>query len=82
MTACVKAVATDGGMVLMLDPTVSDLSQCAYTVEDGSSTAWRELGSLSLQNAVDITFSIVLLWAGAFAFKLVRRALDIGDEKE
>jgi len=82
MTVCAKLISTADGMVVALDPTHTDLSTCAYVLEDGSSTAWRELGNLSLENASQISMLVAALWALAFGLRQVRRVLDAADEKE
>lgn len=82
MAACAKAVQLpDGTLVLALDPVAQDLSTCAYVVEDGASNAWRELGSMSLDNAQHIGMSVGILWAGAYAVRIVIRALSLNDNE-
>ena len=52
MAVCARAIQQpDGTLLLALDPTAQDLSTCPYVVEDGATTAWRELGNLSIENA-------------------------------
>lgn len=76
MTVCARAIQQpDGTLLLALDPTNTNLSTCAYVVEDGSSTAWRELGNLSLNDAQTIGFCVGLLWVGAWAFKTIGRVI-------
>lgn len=77
MAACARAVQQpDGTLLLALDPTATDLSTCPYVVQDGASTAWQELGNLSIENAHVVGMSLGLLWAGAFTFRLLARAID------
>lgn len=83
MAVCARAVAgPDGALLLALDPTRTDLSTCAYVVEDGASNAWRELGSMSLQNASDISLAVGLVWAVAWGIKTIGRTLRTVEEKE
>lgn len=82
MAVCARAIDQNGVLLLALDPTATDLTTCPYVVEDGSSTAWRELGNLSIENAADISVVIAGLWTVAFIFKTLRRTLAVGDEKE
>lgn len=82
MPVCARAVQQpDGTLLLALDPTNTNLSTCAYVVEDGASNAWRELGSLSLQDAQTVGFSVGLFWVGAWAFKTIGRAIPSYDSE-
>lgn len=83
MTTCVKAVKEVAGnnYVLSLDLTQTDISQCTYTMEDGSSTAWRELGNMSIANATQISVSVAVVWAIAFGFKAIRKSLYSDDSQ-
>lgn len=82
MAACARAVQLpDGTLVLALDPVAQDLSTCPYLVEDGASNAWRELGSMSLDNAQQIGMAVGLLWAGAYAIRIIIRALSLNDSE-
>ena len=77
MAVCARAIAQpDGTLLLALDPTVQDLSTCAYVVQDGATSAWQELGNLSIGNAHVIGLSVGLLWAGAYTIRLLARAID------
>jgi len=77
MSVCARAIQqADGTLLLALDPTVKDLSTCAYTVEDGASNAWRELGNMSTENAIAISTAVGVLWAGAFTFRLLIQAVN------
>lgn len=76
MAVCARAVQqSDGTLVLALDPTAKDLSTCPYVVQDGATTAWQELGSMSIENAHAIGLSVGLVWATAFTFRLLARAI-------
>lgn len=81
MPVCARAVQQpDGTLLLALDPTAPDLSACPYVVEDGASNAWRELGNMSIQDAELIGASVAVVWAIAWGFRAIRKAvLDHGD---
>jgi hypothetical protein len=69
---CVKAVQqADGTTLLALDTTNTNLSTCAYQVEDGSSNAWRELGSMTSSDAQVVAIAIGGFWAIAWVFKQI-----------
>lgn len=83
MTACAKAVQqADGTLLLALDPTNKDLSTCAYTVDDGASTAWQQLGGMSVSDAQTVGLSVGVLWATAWAFKAIARVVTSGVNPE
>lgn len=76
MPVCARAVQQpDGTLVLALDPTVQDLSTCAYVVDDGASNAWRELGNMSIQDAETIGIGVSIVWAIAWGFRAIRTAV-------
>lgn len=76
MPVCARAIQQpDGTLLLALDPTNQNLSTCQYLVEDGASNAWRELGNLSLQNAQEISVAVGLLWAMAWGFRTIGKAI-------
>lgn len=76
MASCARAVQQpDGTLLLALDPTATDLSTCPYVVQDGAANAWQELGNLSIENAHVIGLSVGLVWATAFIFRLLARAI-------
>ena len=76
MPVCARAVQQpDGALYLALDPTTQDLSTCAYLVDDGASNAWRELGNMSIENAQVIGTAVMLVWAVAWGFKAIARAI-------
>jgi predicted esterase YcpF (UPF0227 family) len=83
VAVCARAVLQpDGSFYLALDPTVTDLSTCAYVVEDGASNAWRELGNLSLENSQVIGVSVGLVWAVAWGFKMIIRSINLNPESD
>lgn len=76
MPVCAHAIQQpDGVLLLALDPTAQDLSKCQYMVEDGSSNAWRELGNMSIQDAELIGGSVAVVWAIAWGFRAIRKAV-------
>lgn len=81
MTVCVAAVqqVSGGAYVLQLAPAQTDISQCAYTIEDGSSTAWRELGNMSMANAQQVGVAVIVVWAIAWGFKQIARTIKTTD---
>lgn len=76
MSACVEAVAQAGGAyALHLAPAQTDLSRCAYIIADGSSTAWQELGNMSIENASQIGAAVGVVWAIAWGFRFIARTI-------
>lgn len=76
MAICARAIQqSDGTLLLALDPTAKDLSTCPYVVQDGASNAWQELGNMSIENAHAVGLGLGLLWAGAYSFRLLARAI-------
>lgn len=83
MAVCAKAVQqADGSYLLALDPSRADLSTCAYVVDDGASNAWRELGNMSIDNAITISSAIGVLWAIAFSFRLIISSVSTFESPE
>lgn len=77
MAVCARAVQqADGTLLLALDPTAEDLSTCPYVVDDGASNAWRELGNMSIENAQVIGVSVGAVWAVAYSFRLLIKAVS------
>lgn len=82
MAVCARAVEqADGTLVLALDPTAQDLSTCPYVVQDGATNAWQELGNLSIENAHVIGLSLGAVWAVAFTFRVLIRALSLNQNE-
>lgn len=77
MPVCVAAHSSGGQLFLTLDPARTDLSTCAYLIEDGASNAWRELGNMSTENAIQIGMAVGLVWAGAWGIKQLVRTIRI-----
>lgn len=84
MAVCARAVQQpDGSFLLGLDPAVTDLTTCAYVVETGSATGWRELGNMSIDNATEIGSYVGVVWAIAWGFRAVAKSLSLqGPENE
>jgi hypothetical protein len=82
MTVCARAIQQpDGTLVLALDPATQDLSTCPYVVDDGASNAWRELGNMSIENATVIGMAVGGVWAVAWGFKALIKAVSIYDSE-
>jgi hypothetical protein len=80
MPVCARAIQQpDGSLLLGLDPTNPDLSTCPYVVDDGATNAWRELGNMSIENATTIGTAVGLVWAVAWGFKALIKAVSIYD---
>lgn len=84
MAVCARAVLLpDGTYSLALDPAVTDLTTCAYVVETGSASGWRELGNMSIENAQVIGAYVGLVWAIAWGCRAVSKTLSYqGTENE
>lgn len=82
MAVCARAVQQpDGTLVLALDPTATDLSTCPYVVQDGATNAWHELGNLSIENAQSVGLMVGAVWATAFVFRVLIRALALNQNE-
>jgi len=76
VAVCAKAVLQpDGSYLLGLDPAITDLTTCAYVVETGSATGWRELGNMSIDDAGVIGAYVGVVWAIAWGFRAVAKSL-------
>lgn len=84
MPYCGQLVVVPPGVtVIGIDTQNTDISTCAIVVDDGGTqNAWRELGNLSLENAQVISVAIGLLWAAAWGFKTVGRAISAHSSSE
>jgi len=83
MPVCAKAIQQpDGTLLLALDPANTNLSTCQYQVDDGASNAWRELGNMSLSDAQTVTIAVGVMWASAWAFKAIGRAIGPASSHE
>lgn len=78
MAVCARAVLQpDGSHLLALDLAVTDLTTCAYVVETGSASGWRELGNMSIGDAQYISAYVGALWAVMWGFRMVAKTLSI-----
>jgi hypothetical protein len=71
----------DGSSVFALDTSQqTDLSTCAYVVQTGSDFTpinfWQNLGP---DDALTICTAVALLWAVAWGFRQVGKAINSGD---
>lgn len=84
MAVCVVSVIhpATGTPYLALDTERADISTCPYVIQDGSSNAWQELGNMSIENASQIGTAMGLVWAIAWGFKAIRRAISVDESKE
>jgi hypothetical protein len=77
MAACAKAVLQpDGSYLLGLDPTVTDTSTCAYVVITQGDQTLLQLSSLSMDDAVVISMTVGVLWAGAWVYRMLANLLS------
>jgi hypothetical protein len=77
MPVCAKAIQqADGTYLLALDPANTQASTCAYVVDTGSSSAWAELGSMTINDATVITGSAAAVWAIAWGIRLLAQFLN------
>lgn len=71
-----------GNYYYLLTPE-TDVDNCTMAIglPDGwgpqtqTNNAWQELGNMSIENAHVIGLSVGLLWAGAYTFRLLARAI-------
>lgn len=74
MPTCAQAVQqADGSLALVLEPSVSDVSTCAYVVQSGSEVA-DSLVALTAEDGAAISTMIVSVWAAAWG---VRAVIDV-----
>ena len=83
MASCARAIQQpDGTYLLVLDPTVADISTCAYAVSTGGEAALGSLLAMSPDDALVISGAVCLLWSMAWAIKQVARSLNTGNQNE
>jgi hypothetical protein len=75
MPVCLSEQSPGGPLVAV--PGNTNFATCAYVVDTGAeySQGWNALGSLSIADAQSIGFSIGLVWAIAWTFKMLARFL-------
>jgi hypothetical protein len=71
MAMCAHAVTTADGLVLVLDPSVTDVGSCQYAVLTGDEAGFGSLFAMSPSDALVISGSVILLWAIAWGFRQV-----------
>lgn len=79
MTTCLKPVVINGETFLAIDSTQSNLSACAYVVEDGANSGFSALFNLSIEDALVISTAIAFLWAVAYGFRVIAKFLSSDD---
>jgi hypothetical protein len=95
MPFCFKTVtgpsapfALDGAIVTNADGTTTfkprtDFANCEYVVLSGADYgSWQQLVSMSPDEASAIGMQIGVVWAIAYGFKLVRRALSVSSNAD
>ncbi|WP_426161646.1 hypothetical protein [Pseudoduganella sp. R-34] len=81
MAVCLRTVQqSDGTLLLALDPSVTNTATCAYVAESGASNAWQELGNMSIRDAEVISLNIGWVWAVAWGWKAISRAISLNVE--
>lgn len=71
MSVCARAIEQpDGSFLLGLDPSITDVSTCAYVVQS-SSEVGNSLLNLSIDDGLQWSYAVFGLWAIAWAFKVV-----------
>lgn len=71
MAACVQAVQqANGSLVLVLDPTATDLSACPYVVQSGAELA-NSLFSLTAEDGAYVSGAIISCWVVAYLIRSI-----------
>lgn len=82
MSVCAVAVAQgDGSFLLGLDPSITDLSACAYVVQTGSDFGLTQLLNLSVPDALLLSSLVSGVWVAAWAIRMLIQVLR-GNENE
>lgn len=82
MATCARAVQQpDGTYLLALDPSITQVSTCAYVVQTGGELALGSLLDLTPDQSLLISQYVAGLWALAWTFKQVAHSLK-GNENE
>ena len=84
MSICANAVLqSNGTYTLVLDPTVTDPSTCAYVVETGGESVMGSLGAMSTSDAEVIAAAVVLYWSVMWGFRQIANlALSVGESND
>lgn len=71
MAVCARAVQQpDGSLVLVLDPTATDLSTCPYVVQSGAELA-NSLFSLTATDGAFVSVAIISCWITAYGIRSI-----------
>ena len=69
MPACARAVQqADGSFALVLDPSASDLSTCAYVVQTGAELG-NSLVSFSASDGALLSSGVISCWLAAYGIR-------------
>lgn len=83
MGICASGVQqSDGTVLLVLNPSVTDVTTCQYVVSTGDETSLGSLLALSPEQGLGIASAIGLLWAGAWLFRPVIQTLKGGSNED
>ena len=71
MPACARAVQqADGSFALVLDPSATDLTACAYVVQTGAELG-NSLVSFSASDGALLSSGVIACWVAAYGFRSV-----------
>lgn len=71
MPACARAVQqADGSLALVLDPSATDLSTCAYVVQTGAELG-NSLVSFSASDGALLSSGVISCWVAAYGIRSV-----------
>lgn len=83
MAVCAKTLQQqDGTLLLALDPAQTNLATCAYVVETGTASGWRELGELTVADANVIGTYVGVVWAVAWAFRAIGKSIFLNESSQ
>jgi len=76
MPVCARAIQQpDGSFLLGLDPSETNPSTCAYVVDTGTESLIGSLAAMSPSDALVIAGAASVVWAGAWALRVLRDAI-------
>lgn len=83
MPVCARAIQQpDGSFLLGLDPSETNPSTCAYVVETGTDSLIGSLAALSPSDALTISAYAAGVWAVAWGFRMLTRAVSIFEDSQ
>jgi len=85
MPVCARtSTQPDGSLVLILDPTETNLSACPYAVSTGTESLLGQLAEIEPGDALVISLHVAAVWAIAWGFRLITKAVDysFGETKD